>query len=180
MHLLYGHTYSAQAYLITDHCMLRHTQQGLKSKVCCCHHSSASAVLQPPICWCSLQAMRGAVAKAQEIAAKTDNAYILQQFENPANADIHRRTTGPEIWRDTAGQVCAATQGLIGSQVIIYLLLFLLLDRFVRAQRVLQLKVTHQFASADKTTVLLSQQMLQAKTLDCCCMNLHRMHTVVM
>ncbi|HYF95096.1 MAG TPA: cysteine synthase A [Symbiobacteriaceae bacterium] len=51
------------------------------------------------------EGMKGAIAKAKEIVASTPNAWIPQQFENPANPEIHRRTTAEEVWRDTDGKV---------------------------------------------------------------------------
>ena len=49
--------------------------------------------------------MKGAIAKAQELAAETPNSFIPSQFTNAANPAIHRSTTGPEIWNDTDGKV---------------------------------------------------------------------------
>ena len=56
--------------------------------------------------------MKGAIAKAQEIVASTPGAIIPQQFENPANPDIHRRTTAEEIWNDTKGGVDVVISGV--------------------------------------------------------------------
>ena len=56
--------------------------------------------------------MKGAIAKAQELISATPGAIMPQQFENPANPDIHRRTTAEEIWNDTAGAVDVFVSGI--------------------------------------------------------------------
>src|SRR4051812_30051111 len=58
------------------------------------------------------QGMKGSIAKANEIVAATPGAVIPQQFENPANPDIHRRTTAEEIWNDTEGGVDIVVSGI--------------------------------------------------------------------
>ena len=58
------------------------------------------------------EGMKGAIARAQEIADSTPGAFLPQQFENPANPDIHRRTTAEEIWEDTGGAVDILVAGV--------------------------------------------------------------------
>jgi cysteine synthase len=67
----------------------------------------AELVLTPGI-----EGMGGAIRRAQEIVDSTPHAYMLQQFRNPANAQIHRQTTAIEIWQDTDGQVDIVVAGI--------------------------------------------------------------------
>ncbi len=58
------------------------------------------------------EGMKGAIKAAEELAANTAGSYLPQQFNNPANAEIHRKTTAEEIWKDTDGQVDIIVAGV--------------------------------------------------------------------
>lgn len=70
-------------------------------------HLGAQLVLTP-----GSEGMKGAISKAEEILAGTKDAYMPNQFKNPANPDIHRKTTAEEIWQDTAGGVDMVVAGV--------------------------------------------------------------------
>jgi cysteine synthase A len=67
----------------------------------------ATLVLTP-----GTEGMKGAIKKAQELAAEIPNSFIPQQFKNPANPEVHRKTTAEEIWRDTEGEIDIFVAGI--------------------------------------------------------------------
>lgn len=67
----------------------------------------ANLVLTP-----AAEGMKGAIAKAQELVKSTPNAFMPQQFDNPANPEIHRKTTALEIWEDTDGKADILVSGI--------------------------------------------------------------------
>ncbi len=58
------------------------------------------------------EGMKGAIKRAEELIAETPNSFMPQQFKNPANVEIHRKTTAEEIWRDTDGKVDILISGV--------------------------------------------------------------------
>ena len=70
-------------------------------------HLGAELVLTP-----ASEGMKGAINKAEEIAESTNNSYVPRQFNNPANPEIHRKTTAEEIWNDTGGDVDILVAGV--------------------------------------------------------------------
>jgi cysteine synthase A len=70
-------------------------------------HLGAHLVLTP-----GEKGMRGAIARADELIQETPDAWMPQQFDNPANPAVHEATTGPEIWADTGGQIDAIVSGV--------------------------------------------------------------------
>jgi cysteine synthase len=70
-------------------------------------HLGAELVLTP-----AAEGMKGAINKAKDLLSENPGAHLPNQFANPANPDVHRRTTGPEIWRDSEGQVDIFVSGV--------------------------------------------------------------------
>jgi len=88
-------------------CILIMPEDMSQERRCLCEIFGADLILTP-----AKEGMRGAVRKAEEIAMQNPKVFVPQQFSNPANPAIHRRTTGKEIWDDTEGKVDIIVAGV--------------------------------------------------------------------